>query len=60
VSREDIRREALCQMVDAQTAEALIERLETYGALRMLAPEGAALGGPRKRRWRVNPELWAG
>ncbi|HYD05764.1 MAG TPA: hypothetical protein VEC60_08560, partial [Reyranella sp.] len=59
VSREEIRREALCQTVDAQAAEALIERLERYGALRPRAIETSARRGPHKRRWEVNPELWA-
>lgn len=59
VSREEIRREALCQTVDADTAEDLIERLQRYGALRPVPAQGSAGGGPRKRRWAVNPELWA-
>jgi hypothetical protein len=59
VSREEIRREALCQTVDADTAEDLIERLEGYGVLRLLPSRGSSGGGPRKRRWAVNPALWA-
>jgi hypothetical protein len=37
----------------------LIERLERCGALRPMVSDGSRLGGPRKRRWLVNPELWA-
>jgi hypothetical protein len=44
VSREEIRREALCQTVDADTAEDLIERLQRYGALRP-----TAVGNVRRR-----------
>jgi hypothetical protein len=58
VSREEIRREALCQTVDADTADDLIERLERYGVLRPLPAQGSGGGGPRKRRWAVNPALW--
>jgi hypothetical protein len=59
VSREEIRREALCQTVDADTAEDLIERLQRYGALRPTAVETSRRRGPHKRRWAVNPDLWA-
>ena len=59
VSREEIRREALCQTVDADTAEDLIERLHRYGALRPTAVETSRRRGPHKRRWAVNPDLWA-
>ena len=59
VAREEIRRDALCQTVDAGTAEALIERLERYGVLRPLAVEPSSRRGPHKRRWEVNPELRA-
>jgi hypothetical protein len=60
VSREEIRREALSQSVDADTAEALIERLERYGVLRPSTAQGSHRGGPRKRRWAVHPELLTG
>jgi hypothetical protein len=59
VSREEVRREALGQAVDADTAESVIERLEQHGVVRMLQPEANRGGGPRRRRWEVNPELWA-
>jgi len=54
VSREDIRREALCQTVNAADADEVIARLEAGGVLRSLPPQG--FGRPR-RRWEVNPEL---
>ena len=60
VSREEIRREALCQTVDAEGADSIIERLARFGALRPPTPHGSAAGGRRKRRWEVNPDLWTG
>jgi len=57
ISREEVRRDALGKSVDAETAECVIERLEKYGALRMVTTQTA--GRPR-RRWQVNPELWEG
>jgi hypothetical protein len=59
VSREEVRREALCQTVDAAAAERVIERLERYGVVRMLPVANEARRGPRKLRWQVNPDLWA-
>lgn len=59
VSREEVRREALCQTVDADTAECIIEQLEAQGVLRMLEPQANRGGGPRRRRWQVNPGLWS-
>jgi hypothetical protein len=59
VSREEVRREGLSQSVDAGTTEELIERLERHGVLRPLPAKGGSGGGPRKRRWEVNPALWA-
>jgi hypothetical protein len=58
ISREEVRREALSQAVDADTAESVIERLEQYGVLRMLEPQRVGSRGPSRRRWAVNPELW--
>ena len=45
--------------MDADTAEAVLERLEQYGAVRMLPAVKETRPGPRKLRWQVNPELWA-
>ena len=58
VSREEVRREALAHAADAEAAERIIERLEQHGVLRMLEPQTNRSGGPRRRRWQVNPELW--
>ena len=59
ISREDVRREALCQSVDAQGAEEVLARLEAAGVLREVAAGGSAKGGPRRRRWQVNPAVSA-
>jgi hypothetical protein len=59
VSREEVRREALCQTVDADTAESVIERLERDGVLRLLPVMKESRSGPRKLRWEVNQGLWA-
>ena len=58
ISREDVRREALCQSVDADGAEEVLARLEAGGFLRPVAATGSTKGGPRRRRWEVNPLLW--
>jgi hypothetical protein len=60
VSREEVRREALGNTVNADTAEDVIERLERHGLLRMLTPQTGRSGGRPRRRWEVNPELWEG
>ncbi|HEY4165968.1 MAG TPA: DUF3987 domain-containing protein [Reyranella sp.] len=59
ISREEVRCEALSQRVDADTVEGLLERLEQYGAVRMLQPPAHRGVGRPRRRWEVNPELWA-
>jgi hypothetical protein len=58
VSLRELRREALGASVDAEETAGVIERLERYGALRVLDPEGSRNGGPRRHRWQVNPELF--
>lgn len=60
ISREEVRREALGQAVNADIAESVIERLEQYGVLRMLPPQTGRSGGRPRRRWEVNPDLWEG
>jgi hypothetical protein len=60
VSREEVRCEALSYSVDAETAESVMERLQQHGVLRMLTPQTGPAGGRPRRRWQVNPELWAG
>jgi hypothetical protein len=59
ISREEVRREALGQTVDADTADRVLERLEQYGAVRMLPVVKESRRGPRRLRWEVNPALWA-
>lgn len=59
VSREEVRREALCQSVNADGAEEVLARLEAAGFLRPLAATGSTKGGPRRRRWEVNPAVCA-
>lgn len=56
VSREDIRRDALCQSVNAAGAEEVIIRLEAAGFLRPMVIEAAGRGRP-PRRWTVNPAI---
>lgn len=55
ISREDIRREALCQSVNAEAADQVIERLEMAGMVRAVRKQGT--GGRPRLRWEVNPEL---
>jgi hypothetical protein len=57
ISREEVRREALCQSVDADGAEEVLARLEAGGLLRPLPATGSSKGGPRRRRWEVHPQL---
>jgi len=57
ISREDVRRQALCQTVNAEGAEDVLARLEAGGVLRPLQASGSAKGGPRRRRWAVHPQL---
>jgi hypothetical protein len=60
ISREEVRREALGNTIDAEMAESVIERLEQHGALRVLQQQANRSAGRPRRRWQVNPELWAG
>jgi hypothetical protein len=60
VSREDVRREALGQAVDAVEAQRVIDALETAGFLRAVAAAPAAQGRAQGRpalRWAVHPAL---
>lgn len=57
VSREDIRRDALRQSVKASEADMVIYRLAGSGILRSVPAESSPRGGPRVRRWEVNPAL---
>lgn len=57
VSREDIRREALGQAIDAGETDRVILRLEQGGVLRLASVMQGAKGGRAARRWSVNPAL---
>jgi hypothetical protein len=57
VSREDVRRTALGQTVNAGEADRVLGRLTDAGVLRPLAPESGPKGGRPARRWAVNPAL---
>jgi hypothetical protein len=59
VSREDIRRDALLQSAKAIDVDCVLHRLEETGFLRPMAVDSSPLGGPRTRRWQVNPALAA-
>src|SRR5262245_42286789 len=58
VSREDIRRDALGQSLDAEQTQELIDAIVRWGWLKESTAkvEGA---GRLKRRWRINPKLFS-
>jgi Protein of unknown function (DUF3987) len=56
VSREDVRRDALCQAPNARQALQVIQSLERAGFLRKAEVDYAGNGRPA-RRWDVNPSL---
>jgi hypothetical protein len=56
VSREDVRRDALCQAPNAHQALQVIQSLERAGFLRKAEVDYAGNGRPA-RRWDVNPSL---
>jgi hypothetical protein len=58
VSREEVRREALSQAVDATGSQAVIAELERAGILRRTDPDPEGRG-PRRHRWQVNPLVHA-
>ena len=55
VSREDIRREALGQKLDAEQTQGLLEGLEKTGWAKK---DTAKTGGRSKHRWAINPRLF--
>ena len=57
VSREDLRRDALGQAIDAGETDRLIARLEQAGVLRLHVVRQGAKGGRSARRWQVNPAI---
>lgn len=58
VSREDVRREALAQRLDAGETQALLDMLTRAGWLRE-APVKVSGPGRPPRRWEVNPRLFS-
>jgi hypothetical protein len=59
IGREDVRRDALHQAVDAEQALEVIRALERAGYLREVAAEPGRLGR-RPMRWQVHPALIGG
>ncbi|MBV8410454.1 MAG: DUF3987 domain-containing protein, partial [Alphaproteobacteria bacterium] len=57
ISREDVRREALGQALNAAQSMRVIDALERAGHLRKLEVAAGPGGGPRPLRWEVNPAL---
>jgi hypothetical protein len=57
VSREELRREALGQAIDAGETDLVIRRLEAGGVMRLSTFEQGAKGGRATKRWAVNPAL---
>jgi hypothetical protein len=56
VSREDVRRDALAQSLDAEQTQALIEDMERAGWLRKTVEKHTGAGRPLVR-WEINPQL---
>jgi hypothetical protein len=57
VSREDVRRDALAQRLDANETTELLTRLCNSGWLREKISPSGPQGGKPPRRWLVNPHL---
>jgi hypothetical protein len=58
VSREDLRRDALGQSLDADQTQSLIDGLVKAGWLREITKLTGPSGGRPARRWLVNPMLF--
>ena len=56
VSREDIRRDALGQSLDAEQVQQLLDSLVKAGWLRA---DPTTTAGRTRRRWKINPKLFA-
>jgi hypothetical protein len=59
ISREEVRRDALQQRLDAQQTDSLLEALTRSGWVRELEGASTPKGGRRPRRWQVNPILFS-
>jgi hypothetical protein len=60
VSREDIRRKALCQTVNAEQADSVVLELDRLGYIRRVKEAERRARGRKAERWEVNPELQKG
>jgi hypothetical protein len=58
ISREEVRREALSQRLDAEQTNGLLEKLVKSGWLRPADPIPQGRPGPKAKRWAVNPKLF--
>ena len=59
VSREDVRRDALGQKLDAEQTMAVLDALVRFGFLRMTSIASGTMGGRPIQRWQVNPKLFS-
>ena len=59
VSREDIRRDALSQKLDAEQTKELLDALCQSGWLKEESAPSGPQGGKPIRRWHVNPKLFS-
>jgi Protein of unknown function (DUF3987) len=57
VSREEIRRDALGQRLDAEQTVTLLDSLKRFGWVREVPASSTPKGGRPPRRWEVNPLL---
>ena len=57
ISREEVRRVALAQTLDADQTQALLDRLERAGWLRKQVAEHGPAGGRPVTRWEINTQL---
>ena len=58
VSREDVRRDALSQRLNADEVQTIIDELVRAGWLREVTARAEGPGRPA-RRWEVNPRLFS-
>ena len=58
ISREELRRDALGQRLDAEQTQVLIDNLVKAGWMREVTKSARHLGGRLARRWLVNPMLF--
>ena len=59
MSREQLRREALAQTIDAAQTDRVILRLEEAGFLRPVARLSSSRAGRPSERYDVNAAVWA-